>query len=313
MPSRCAVICWACQRAFSLSFALAAASRPASLRLRSLGAWTAMAAIASRGGSGSGGAPSVSWLMEEMMATSPPPLVSLASGCAGAVAAGRRDLAAVGGPDLDRDLEAALREPAQVDGRGQPLALHGLEALAVELHGRAHDARALRRAQPDPELPAAHALLRGGQAQDVVGLELRRLRHRRRAGGRGHLAAARRRGGAARSGRRGRGGGRGGSGSAPGSLQTPSPLGVVPASTRRPMTSTSCSGMSVPRGQSEDHTESHSMASLRAATVGCVVNAPAPVNSWNGSASAVPSCFTRRPQISESAKPAPSCAHTTRC
>ena len=73
MPSRSAVTCWACQRAFSLSLAFAAASSPASLRLRSLGAWTAIAAIASRGGSGGGGAPSVSSLMEEMMATPLPP------------------------------------------------------------------------------------------------------------------------------------------------------------------------------------------------------------------------------------------------
>ena len=49
MPRRSAVTCAACQRALSCVSALAAASTPASLGLRSLGAWMRIAATASRG------------------------------------------------------------------------------------------------------------------------------------------------------------------------------------------------------------------------------------------------------------------------
>jgi hypothetical protein len=49
MPSRSAVTCAACQRAFSCVLAFAAASIRASLRLRSLGAWMRIAATATGG------------------------------------------------------------------------------------------------------------------------------------------------------------------------------------------------------------------------------------------------------------------------
>src|SRR3954465_14444956 len=52
IPSRSAVTCAACQRAFSVSSALTASRNPASLRLRSLGAVIRTAATASRGESG---------------------------------------------------------------------------------------------------------------------------------------------------------------------------------------------------------------------------------------------------------------------
>ena len=68
MPSRYAVICWACHSAFSLVLALAALSRPASRRLRWLGAWTCIAAIASSSGRvAAGPLPSVVSLMRAMI------------------------------------------------------------------------------------------------------------------------------------------------------------------------------------------------------------------------------------------------------
>ena len=70
MPSRCAVTCWACHSAFSRALPLAAARNAASFGLRSLGAWTCIAAIASAGGRGVAGAPpSVVSLMRRMIAS----------------------------------------------------------------------------------------------------------------------------------------------------------------------------------------------------------------------------------------------------
>src|SRR3954447_12783263 len=63
MPSRSAVTCAACQRAFSVSFALTASRNRASRGLRSLGAVTRTAAAASRGESGpSAPGSDTSWL-----------------------------------------------------------------------------------------------------------------------------------------------------------------------------------------------------------------------------------------------------------
>jgi len=56
IPSRSAVVCCACQRALSWVSALAAARNAASLRLRSLGAWIRIGAIASLGVRGPVGA-----------------------------------------------------------------------------------------------------------------------------------------------------------------------------------------------------------------------------------------------------------------
>ncbi len=89
-----------------------------------------------------------------------------------------------------------------------------------------------------------------------------------------------------------------GVGVAPGTRQTGSPVGVEPASTRRPRISVSWGGMPVPRGQSEDHAESHSREPVRAATAGPMLNAPWAENSLNGAASGTPSTPTRRPHIS---------------